>query len=517
MTENRWKSLFFLILLTFLLGLTPYAHSQQQKPGYADKVLILYDSSGQWGWVGELHSQFLANLIGHFNKKITRLPVEQYTAGTLHQFSTTFYLGTTYDNPLPQDFIKDALNTTQTLVWFRYNLWELIQGKPNFASKYGFTFDKLDISGYDRVIYKNITFVKNTRDAELGRVIVTNTSWVKVPATAERSSTKEAIPYIVHSGNMWYVADIPFTYLTENDRYLVFADLLYDMLEVESVGKKRAILRLEDIDPTYNTKLLKEIADYLYSQQVPFAIAVIPYYNDPLGYYTNGHPRYVKMTDVPDFIATLKYMQSKGGTIILHGYTHQHASIFNALTGVSGHDYEFFRVIQDAIFKDSFQFSPLSEDSYIWVKDKITSALTLLNNAGFTTSIWETPHYLASRISNEYFAEAFAAVIGRIPYFYKDNEAFYAEQFYPYVIQKDNYGQKVIPENLGCVSPIKWFNFPIHTVDDIITSAAKNLAVRDAWASMYYHPYLGLSYLQQLIPAIKALGYEFVPVSPNLN
>jgi len=51
----------------------------------------------------------------------------------------------------------------------------------------------------------------------------------------------------------------------------------------------------------------------------------------------------------------------------------------------------------------------------------------------------------------------------------------------------------------------------------VCRTAKKNLVIRDAWASMYYHPYLGLSYLQQLIPEIKALGYTFVPVSSDLT
>ena len=42
-------------------------------------------------------------------------------------------------------------------------------------------------------------------------------------------------------------------------------------------------------------------------------------------------------------VSALKYMQSKGGTIIEHGYTHQYSNVANPYDGVTGDDAEFFR------------------------------------------------------------------------------------------------------------------------------------------------------------------------------
>jgi len=39
------------------------------------------------------------------------------------------------------------------------------------------------------------------------------------------------VPYIVQSRNFWFVADSPFSYATERDRYIAFADLLHDILK----------------------------------------------------------------------------------------------------------------------------------------------------------------------------------------------------------------------------------------------------------------------------------------------
>ncbi|MNT38129.1 hypothetical protein D3C72_1743120 [compost metagenome] len=42
-----------------------------------------------------------------------------------------------------------------------------------------------------------------------------------------------SIPYIVRTNNYFYVADVPFSDRQRGDRYLVFVDLLFDILGAE--------------------------------------------------------------------------------------------------------------------------------------------------------------------------------------------------------------------------------------------------------------------------------------------
>ena len=82
-------------------------------------------------------------------------------------------------------------------------------------------------------------------------------------------------------------------------------------------------------------------------------------------------------------------------------------------------------------------------------------------------------------------------------------------QFFPYVV-KDVYGTKVLPENLGDVSPDPWFIYPARLPADIVAAGQKNLVVRDGFASFFFHPYLDISYLQQSVTGLQAAGYTFV-------
>lgn len=482
-------------------------------------ALILYDSKDVFISKASIASIFLANLLGHFQQKYVIQPVELYTESQIDQYNPIFYLGMIYDNPLPYAFLKDVYNTPHTVVWFGYNLWQLNNFSPIFAEVFGFIYEQVDRAKYTEIHYKNRIFEKDSSELELGKVKVIYPHLTQVFATAQQKEgfKSPSIPYVIQGRNLWYFADIPFTFINENNRYLVFADLLYDILKINFPPKKRALIRLEDVNPTSDLALLRTIADYLYEEHVPFGVAVIPYYVDSLGYYNHGEPQYIKMTERPEFIATLKYLVSKGGSLIIHGYTHQYNQMNNPYFGISGSDYEFYQIQLDPTLQHIIYQGPIAEDSLDWVQSRVAAAEQLFDEAHLESRIWETPHYHASLLDNQFFSRHFKAQIGRITYYDNEDEAYQEEQFFPYVIHKDVYGSKVIPENLGCVVPNSWFNFPSRSVSEILISAEKNLAMRDAWASVCYHPFLGLSYLNELISGLKQLGYEFTEVSEHLE
>ncbi len=483
-----------------------------KKAAAPDSVLILHDASGQYGWIGGLHARMLANLMGHFKLGVKFIPVDSYTAGDIERYRATFYLGSVFENPLPPAFKRDALATTKPVCWFNFNLWQVADA--TFQSKYGFRFDYIDQSGFGAVQYKGETFSKHELDPALGRTTILNPALAIARATAVQDGTSNAIPYVVQASNFWYVADLPFSFISEEDRYLVFADLLHDILNIQHAESHRAVIRIEDIDPTYSPDTLRRIADYLHGEQVPFAVAVVPMYVDPHGYYNNGVPENALMSETPEFVAALKYMTGKGGQIILHGYTHQYTNTLNPYTGVTGDDYEFFRVTLDG--EGNFlDYKPVAEDSKTWVQSRLNLAQRELKRAGLTAVAWETPHYAASALDYQVFAANFPLTMQRVLYF--DNDGRFAGQFFPYVIHRDIYGQKVLPENIGNVDPYVWNGYPVRLPADMIRAAKKSRVVRDGWANGFYHAFLDLAYLQELVRGIKALGYTYTPITVGVE
>ena len=532
--QNVRRQVFALVI--FLVGISGLSEPRRSQPRStpADSVLILYDASGPYGWIGGIHARMLANLLGHFQLDYGMMPVETYRPGFIGASRATFYLGSVFNNPLPPSFLRDVLSTDKPVCWFKYNLWQVARDSsfgPQFEKRSGFRFDFMDSSGYETISYKGETFAKNPLDAELGRTVILDPGLAAAPAFACGQTTSNCIPYIVHGGNFWYVADAPFAYISEEDRYVIFADVLHDVLQISHPERHRALIRLEDIDPTYPTGLLRQAADYLHSEGVPFLVSVIPVYRDPLGYYNNGVAETVAMSRAPEFVQTLKHLVAQGGQIVLEGYTHQYDSVPNPYTGATGDDYEFFRVTVDEQ-NNVVDYMPVPEDSRHWVQNRIRDGLRQFRHCGLTPSAWQTPHYAASALDYAVFADYFPLTIQRVLYFDSgegvlrgdgskhgmlDSASHSAGQFFPYPIQRDFYGQKIAPENLGNIELVAFGGSPTRLPADLIRVARKNLVVRDGWASAFFHPFLDLSYLQELIRGVKALGYTYVPLSDDLQ
>ena len=508
----------FALTLITLLPLLGSANAQNINPGSA---LILYDSSGTYGWIGGLHAKMLANLLGHFPLlPYEIMPVENYRSNDVNLARATFYLGSVYDNPLPESFKQDVLNTTNRVCWFRYNLWQI--GGANFEAKTGFRFNWLDWSGYSNIVYKSETLLKNQLDPELGYISVLDTNRATVFATANKADGT-SIPYVTRGGNVWYVSDTPFDYISEEDRYLVFADLLHDILGINHSVSHSAIIRIEDVAPSmYDPAVLRQTADALKAQNVPFAIALVPWYRDPLGYYNGGVPEEHHMSDKADtnsvaFVSAIKYMVSKGAQLIIHGYSHQYNSVVNPYTGCSGDDFEFWR---ETLTNSTDPFginavmdiyAPIVEDSTAYILGRIKSAKAELAAVGLKEVGWEFPHYAGSATDSRVVATNFPLVMNRVLYF--DDAGHVAGQFFPYPIRRDIYGQRIVPENIGNYEPVSFGAYPARSVADLLRAARKNLVVRDGWASAYFHPFFDLTNLTAIVSGIKALGYTYVPVA----
>jgi uncharacterized protein YdaL len=540
------KLLRALMLALAALSVMAFGSVQAQIP---PKTLVLYDAPAgtEFEKLGFGYAIMLRNLLGHFDATVDLVAVQNYTAGQINAYDTTFYLGAYYDNALPAAFLSDAATTQKNLVWFKYNLWSLAWNSAyNFQATRGFGFWGLrglnatpsasnPAPGFfDTINYKNKPFVKYYQfdpaagivnaDPDIGVTGVTDPAKATALVNVTNSKSGEVAPYVVRSGNFWYFADMPFSYIGPRDRYLVLTDLLHDILGVNHAESHKALVRLEDVGALVSLPSMKTLSDYLNSKNVPFSVAAIPYYADPLGAYNGGVAQYVPLSQAKNLRDSLTYAKGKGGEIVMHGYTHQYGNIKNPHTGVSGDDYEFWNIVTN---------SPVAEDSTNWVLGRLNAGVADLNRYGFAPVAWETPHYHSSAISSRAAASVFNTTYQRVVYFTADQPKFNAAtakdfalgQIFPYVIKKDYYGQRVVPESLGNIE------YDIHTIDptsnynytwqDIVTNAQYALTVRDGYASFFFHPFWlepdlgvpGFADFQKVIDGISQLGFTWVAPS----
>ena len=140
------------------------------------RALILYDAPQNQAFqkFGLIYAIMLENLLGHFKADVTLKPIGDYSDGVVESYDATFYLGSYYDNPVPQSFMNDVMTTQKTIVWFKYNIWQLAWDATNydFTGRFGFSFSGLrslnqnpsesnpDPGFFDTVLYKGLVFEK---------------------------------------------------------------------------------------------------------------------------------------------------------------------------------------------------------------------------------------------------------------------------------------------------------------------------------------------------------------------
>ncbi|HVN30515.1 MAG TPA: DUF2334 domain-containing protein [Thermoanaerobaculaceae bacterium] len=477
---------------TFVLGLLALlavAMAQASGSGDPKRVLVLYEPGPSQAASGLGDARQLRQLLGHFHTTVTLQPADTYRTGQMRPFDITFFIGYTKAYIPPQMFLYDAYNDAAPLVWLNTGLVEF--GRAfDLSTRFGFEVQGFDTTSvFDSVTAGETLFTKTEPNANLLRV--TDARRCVVLATATSSRKGLTIPYVVRSGEFWCVADSPFSYATEADRYLYFADLLHDILGEDHPRSHSALIRIEDTNPFTEPDSLRAIADLLAERKVPFLVGVIPFYVNP------ATGTRVAMSEKPDYVDALHYMAEHGGAIVLHGTTHQYK-------GETASDYEFWDESRDRV---------LPMDSPDYVARKLRDGVVECLKNGVYPLLWETPHYSASETDYAEIARHYSTAVEQRLVL---NNLDYS-QFFPYLIEHDMYGQRIYPENLGYIpldaDPTK----EQEAVDRLLSYAKVNLAVRDGLVSAFFHPFVRLEHLARLVDGIRGLGYTFLDLREASN
>ena len=478
-------------------------------------VAIYFDSTGPYGYLGDLYSRQIEQLLTHFDVRAERIAVESYNSGDLNKASANLYLGTLYDNPLPTAFKTDVLTTKQPICWMGYNLWQVAWNSDKtenkaFSNATGFRFLGIDSLGYPTVSYKGVDLIHEQFDKNLGKVEILDPSKATAVAVSKRDDGL-TMPYITRSGSLFYVADNPLSYVSWKkncDKALAFYDVMHDVLGSKAPVDHRAVLRIEDVSPNVPPENLTALADVLQAENVPYVVSVIPSYRNYQSGVSGGTR--IDMQDKPDFLRALRYMDRRGGQILMHGWTHQYSTIANPYNSESATDYEFFRVkLADSGVE--VPLGPVPEDSAKWAGDRLDQGLKSMRLSGWWPTGWVTPHYLATQADYGEIAKRFDYAICRsLTYATGDDGTQYFIQLLSPWVTRDAFGIKHIPETIGYVDPTGYAGIPPRLPADVVGYAHAQKVVRDGWAGCYFHWFLDPSMLRDLVRGVKAEGFRFV-------
>jgi uncharacterized protein YdaL len=434
-------------------------------------VAIIYDGPDLPLAEGFLGAHYIKNLLGHFELRGELIRLADYQRGQLSHYRAAFYIGSVASTVVPRGFLTDVRSSKQPFCWLGLHLNQLL-ASSDAQHHFGLRYDRAYRAGW-RVRYKDALFPPDNLNLS---IVEPAGGGARVVATAVQSGNVTQ-PYVLNRSRFWYFADNPFSAAQEGTRYLVFCDLLHDILEIDHASQSAALVRMEDVSAEADPDDLTAVANVLSRRHVPFQIATIPLYRNP----TNNVE--MRLSDRPKVVAAIHYMIDRGGTPVMHGWSHQYH-------GSTGDDYEFWDGIKNA---------PIAGDSEEEMTKRLDAGLgELFANRLFPVA-FETPHYAASPIDYRAMQRRFTLFNERT----MPTPNMGSIQYFPYPVI-DEFGRYVVSENLGYL--------PVEKPDPkvVIENARLMRVVRDGVPSFYFHPFLDAKLLDQVLRGITDLGYRFV-------
>lgn len=316
---------------------------------------------------------------------------------------------------------------------------------------------------------------------------------------------QKEIPLVIKNGLYSFIAS---TSINEQV-ILAVSRTLYTLLHMKPPKKHPAYIRLEDISPVSDPTLVKAAGEYLIEHNIPFYIALIPVYvNSETG--TQIH-----LAENKELVQVLHYLQSEGGMIIAHGYTHSYRS------DETGEGFEFWDVqLNQQITSVNPDEPPIplngassypSEKAYEQYKDEMnqierayidlkhTKAIEQLVDLGLYPISFEAPHYTMSAHGYAITANYFPSIFGQLQLSDSDWQVMNAPLFIsnPALLA----GMTLYPETIGFIDPmladpLAEMERSIHRLQNVPGSVIGG----------FYHPYIGLEYLPKMVHLIEKVG-----------
>ncbi|WP_074116295.1 DUF2334 domain-containing protein [Clostridioides difficile] len=468
------KSLLKLVVvLSIVLTISNFSLSSyaSEITSSTDKVLIIYDSKKETAYNRDILN-IMRTLLGRFSSDIELLKLSNYD-GEINKnyYSHIFILGineNSYNNDKNTKNLISSLNLYKgTICWLGYGIENLLEHKKYNLDYVGKTNNIVSVNyrgksyNLDEHYVFNIVESKDTSNKVIGSI----------------NDTLNKYPYIINDKNLFYVSKLDL----DGVLFYIFCDSLNDIFNIKTFDKGRIFVRIEDVHAFREPKNLVEIADYLSSKNIPFTIALIPAYVNPKNH------KVITLSESPEIVKAIKYMQDKGGTVILHGYTHQYKK-----EEVSGEGYEFW---------DGKKDEPLKENMKIFVKDRVLNGLRVCIENGIYPLAFEAPHYAMESEGYKELKKYFSTYMGQ----HQNNDKKFSTNTYPYIIRDTEEFNIFIPENLGYIDPEDKFTF-----QNIKENLNKLSIVRGFSGGFFFHSYLNIEYLKNTIGYLEKQNIEFM-------
>lgn len=478
------KKFFVLFLIIFMASEMLFTNNACAQDNFK-KVLIVYDKKTYFGYKNDL-TVSISELFGHFKVNVEKKNEKDYKVKEIENYDYVFVIGIEGDFH-NENLITDLSNTKKIICWIGKGVETFLDRKTNLSLRHNGTIFDVTQVYYTNKREKEILTPEHMKNFSLKSrreftVLKSNSEAVKI--FSYLSDGANYYPYVLEERNFWYIARV------EDDGILfyILADVLYDILGETNFEDSKVFIRIEDVHPFRDINKLKSIAEYLNSKNIPFMIALIPFYKSTESTYITS------MSEKKDFVQTIKYMQKLGGSVVLHGVTH--AGYGGEITGEG---YEFWDGISDA---------PLNIDMQNYMYEKVGIGLRECVKNDIYPLAFEAPHYAIDSRGYKEIKKYFSTYVGHI----QSSDVKFSTTIYPYKLYNTNLVTKLIPENLSYIEIENKFS-----VEDIFANLEGISIVRGYTGGLFYHPYIDIKDLKEIIEKLEERQVSFYDLKQEDN
>ncbi|MBI6093312.1 polysaccharide deacetylase family protein [Clostridium perfringens] len=477
MMYKRVLAIFISVFLIFLV--VPFKKTMALSK--EEKVLVLYDKETIFSLDYNILNSVSELLGAYGNKKAETMNIHDYKKDDLNNYNYVMVIS--IDGNIENMELNKDLNDYKGKIYFIGTGLEKYMHLKKYNLEYIVKNLNIESINYNRDDFKNHDETKKFYISKnIDSVIINPKEIDKVYSYV--SDGREQYPNIWVKGNLYHMSLLP----DETMNLFMLADSLNDFFQINREGKPKIFVRIEDVHLFRDTNELRKMADYLYGEGIPFIIALIPTYKN----LKTGHV--TKLSDMPEFVDTIKYMQDRGGSVILHGYDHG---------GFKGANDD-----EDFEFGDGENNSPVNWDLSTYIHDNMGDAIKECVKNGIYPLGFEAPHYGMDSKGYKEIKKYFSTYVGQ----YQSSDDNFTTTSYPYILKNTECFNMLIPENLEYIDPNDemWFsnfqrNFDILNI------------VRAPEGGFFYHSFVGMDDLKKVINFLKSKNVEFLNLKDYNN
>ncbi|MGO5066779.1 DUF2334 domain-containing protein [Clostridium sporogenes] len=478
-----YKKIVISLMVCFLLIISANCKVKGIDNIQKGKVLIVHDNFNSFSYDNNIIYS-VKELLGAFNTEVKVMNLDNYKEKEIYNYDYVFVIGIDEEINKKSFFIEDLRNYNKKICWIGKGIDIFLQNNPKYNMKYIGTKWDITETYYSNKKNMNISNMeKFYLDSNKGFTVLKPYS-KDTKIYAYLSNGKDYFPYIINEKNLWHVSQID----NSSVIFFIFSDVLNDIFKVDKFREEKVFIRIEDVNPLMDINKLKSIADFLYSEDIPFMISLVPVVIDTKTGYTTG------ISDKKEFIETIKYMQKKGGAVILYGYTNQ-----NSKKEVIKEGYK---------FENQKESTPLNFDMEKYVYDKVGKNLDECVKNQIYPLAFGAPHYDMDIREYKEFKKYFSTYVGQ----YQNNDKRFISKAYPYILKDTETFNILIPENLGNMGKNNslWLR-------EIQENFRKISIVRGYTAGVFFNPYMDINYLKSLVDYFKSQNVNFLDLKEEEN